>query len=280
MLHKWEMIPGAAGFNPRRRGANSQVAGAELEPAGAMWRTPSGAKPPRTPDGTQTCTLHSEGFPASLHYRDCKGMMDSNSWLFRGSGEFTDSNCLCGISGDQTDKSESGSQHVCYCFNSKFYQVAPDVYLLQPVYQECITHDVWSRDSSESPSTFHLRQRSPQQQWKVSTCYVLQESKCESAYFSAYKLKTAFHLKIIWQLPRETTSLCDSIPVVWAWALKSTEGRKLLIEVIDLQLTWCSSHCGGSNSAVVVFVNNLFGMAAIKGAEVALAGTRQSLCWF
>lgn len=29
-------------------------AGAALEPAGAVWRTPPAAKPPRIPDGTQT----------------------------------------------------------------------------------------------------------------------------------------------------------------------------------------------------------------------------------
>lgn len=46
------MITGAAGFNPRRRKANGQGDGGELE---WSWRTPPGAKPLRIPDGTQTC---------------------------------------------------------------------------------------------------------------------------------------------------------------------------------------------------------------------------------
>lgn len=78
--------------------------------------------------------------------------------MFRGSVKFTVSICLRDINGDQTDKSEAGSQHVCYCFNSKFCQVAPDVNLLHPVYQVSIRPDVCSRDSSASHDAFHLSQ--------------------------------------------------------------------------------------------------------------------------
>ena len=58
-LHKWEMITGAPGFNPRRRRANGQGDGEKLERSWSPWEQCGGrlqgAKLPRIPDGTQTC---------------------------------------------------------------------------------------------------------------------------------------------------------------------------------------------------------------------------------
>lgn len=110
-LHKWETITGVVGFNPRRRRVPGRGDGGERERSRSPWEQQGGRRQEQTHRGFLMEHKHdyvpSVGFSASLYYRHCQGITDSNSWLFRGSVEFADSICPCNVSWEQTDESET-----------------------------------------------------------------------------------------------------------------------------------------------------------------------------